>query len=375
MNSFIPWVGGKGKLLWIINKMAPDHYTRFIDVFGGSGTVTMSRPIQPGCMEVYNDFNSNLTNLFCCVKNRPLALLAELGFLPLNTRDDFNVLYKFLSKGEITDDYLQEEMELTEILLKPPEAEAICTLLLERAPRGDVRRAADFFKLVRYSFSGSSKSFGGKPCDIRRFFHLIWECSRRLANVIVENKDFEDVIRQYDRGDAWIYCDPPYFEAECYEVAFPKENHQRLHDTLLNCQGYVMVSYNYCPYICELYHEFYIFRVVRPNSIWSRFLLTKPLYWCDFSGKVSAAILQRLSAGGCGSIVSKVSQSALLRKKNAHIGMQFGSLFRPQKKKCLNFLWKQGVQNPVFAAIGEGIIFLPAMNLDKHRLRRSYPAT
>ena len=85
--------------------------------------------------------------------------------------------------------------------------------------------------------------------------------------VIVENKDFEDVIRQYDRGDAWIYCDPPYFEAECYEVAFPKENHQRLHDTLLNCQGYVMVSYNYCPYICELYQEFYIFRVVRPNSM------------------------------------------------------------------------------------------------------------
>ena len=204
MNSFIPWVGGKSKLLWIINKMAPDHYSRFIDVFGGSGTVTMSRPIQPGCMEVYNDFNSNLTNLFCCVKNRPLALLAELGFLPLNTRDDFNVLYKFLSKGEITDDYLQEEMEPTEILLKPPEAEAIRTLLLERAPRGDVRRAADFFKLVRYSFSGSSKSFGGKPCDIRRFFHLIWECSRRLANVIVENKDFEDVIRQY----SWQYQIP-----------------------------------------------------------------------------------------------------------------------------------------------------------------------
>ena len=210
--------------------MAPDHYSRFIDVFGGSGTVTMSRPIQQGCMEVYNDFNSNLTNLFCCVKNRPLALLAELGFLPLNTRDDFNVLYKFLSKGEITDDYLQEEMELTEILLKPPEAEAIRTLLLERAPRGDVRRAADFFKLVRYSFSGSSKSFGGKPCDIRRFFHLIWECSRRLANVIVENKDFEDVIRQYDRGDAWIYCDPPYFEAECYEVALSKENKKRINE-------------------------------------------------------------------------------------------------------------------------------------------------
>ncbi len=168
MNSFIPWVGGKGKLLWIINKLMPDHYKRFIDVFGGSGTVTISRPIQRGCMEVYNDYNGNLTNLFCCVKNRTMALLAELGFLPLNTRDDFNVLYKFFSKDEITDDYLQEEMDLTEVFLDPPDAEAIRALMLERAPRGDIRRAADYFKLVRYSFSGGAKSFGGKPCDIFR---------------------------------------------------------------------------------------------------------------------------------------------------------------------------------------------------------------
>ena len=97
MKSFIPWVGGKSKLLWLIRKLSPSRYSRFIDVFGGSGTVTLSRPIQPGCMEVYNDFNSDLTNLFCCVKNRTMALLLELGFLPLNTRDDFNVLYKFSS--------------------------------------------------------------------------------------------------------------------------------------------------------------------------------------------------------------------------------------------------------------------------------------
>ena len=268
MNSFIPWVGGKGKLLWIINKLMPDRYTRFIDVFGGSGTVTMCRPIQRGCMEVYNDFNGNLTNLFCCVKNRPMALLAELGFLPLNTRDDFNVLYKFFSKGEFTDDYLQEEMDLTEVYLKPPDAEAIRALMLERTPRGSIRRAADFFKLIRYSFSGGAKSFGGKPCDIRRFFHLIWECSRRLANVIVENKDFEDVIRQYDREDAWIYCDPPYFDAESlYAVDFPKEKHEELHHILSQCKGYIVVSYNDCPFIRSLYGDFYILAFRRNNPL------------------------------------------------------------------------------------------------------------
>ena len=154
MKSFIPWVGGKSKLLWLIHKLSPSRYSRFIDVFGGSGTVTLSRPIQQGCMEVYNDFNGDLTNLFCCVKNRTMALLLELGFLPLNTRDDFNVLYKFFSRKEFTDDYLDEEMELTQRYLEPPDAKTIRRMMLERAPRGDVRRAADYFKLIRYSFSG-----------------------------------------------------------------------------------------------------------------------------------------------------------------------------------------------------------------------------
>ena len=268
MNSLIPWVGGKGKLLWLIHKLAPSSYERFIDVFGGGGTVTLNHPLQHGCIEIYNDYNSNLTNLFCCVKNRTMALLKELGFLPLNSRDDFNVLFKFFSKDEFDDDYMKEELELTEVFLPPPEAEAIKKLMLERAPRGDVRRAADYFKLIRYSFSGGGKSFAGKPCDIRCFFHLIWKCARRFASVMVENKDFEDLIRQYDRKNAWIYCDPPYFEAEdCYQVEFPKEDHQRLHDVLLTCQGRVMVSYNYCSYICELYKEFYIYRTKRPNSM------------------------------------------------------------------------------------------------------------
>ena len=237
-------------------------------MFGGSGTVTLGRPLRKGCLEVYNDYNSNLTNLFCCVKNRTMALLKELGFLPLNSRDDFNVLYKFFSKDEFTDDYLEEELELTQIYLEPPQREAIRKLMLERSPRGDVRRAADYFKLIRYSFSGGGKAFAGRSCDIRRFFYLIWECSRRLASVVIENKDFEGLIRQYDRKNAFFYCDPPYFEAEdCYAVEFPKEDHQRLHDVLLNCQGYVMVSYNCCPYILELYKEFYIFHTTRPNSM------------------------------------------------------------------------------------------------------------
>ena len=261
-------MGGKGKLVWLIDRLAPANYDRFIDVFGGSATVTLNRPLKKGCLEVYNDRNGNLTNLFRCVKERPMALIRELGFLPLNSRDDFSVLEKFFNREEFTDDYLKEELELTRVYLDPPQAEALQRLMKERTRQGDVRRAADYLKLIRYSFSGGGKAFGGRSCDIRQFFHLIWECSRRLARVVIENKDCGDLIGQYDRPGAFLYCDPPYYEAEgCYIVVFTEADHRRLHDVLLKCQGFVMVSYNDCAFIRELYKEFYIFRTVRPNSM------------------------------------------------------------------------------------------------------------
>lgn len=65
-----------------------------------------------------------------------MALLRELGFLPLNARDDFNVLYRFFSRQEFTDEYLAEELELTQVYLEPPQEEAVRRLMLERSPQG-----------------------------------------------------------------------------------------------------------------------------------------------------------------------------------------------------------------------------------------------
>ena len=57
----------------------------------------------PGtAMKVYNDFNSDIANLFRCVRDRPFALLKELNFFPLNGRDEFTVLKRYLEKEEFT---------------------------------------------------------------------------------------------------------------------------------------------------------------------------------------------------------------------------------------------------------------------------------
>ena len=133
-------MGGKRSLLSCINTLAPTWYSRFLDVFGGSGTVLLGRPLYRGCLEVYNDYNHDLTNLFFCVKERTLALLLELGFLPLNSRDEFEAAVRFLNKVEFDSEYLREELELAEVYLPPPEAEELRALLLEQAGLGGGRR-------------------------------------------------------------------------------------------------------------------------------------------------------------------------------------------------------------------------------------------
>lgn len=72
MNSFISWIGGKKLLRKKILEQFPAEYDRYIEVFGGAGWVLFGKE-QKG-MEVYNDINGELVNLYRCVKYHPEAL-------------------------------------------------------------------------------------------------------------------------------------------------------------------------------------------------------------------------------------------------------------------------------------------------------------
>lgn len=79
MNSIISWVGGKKALRDLIYQRMPKEFGRYIEVFGGGGWVLFGRPPDTS-MEVYNDFNSDLVNLFRCVnalKQKKLELVRE----------------------------------------------------------------------------------------------------------------------------------------------------------------------------------------------------------------------------------------------------------------------------------------------------------
>ena len=264
-------MGNKTAILHILYALFPLKYGRFIDVFGGSGSVLLGNPAVPP-FEVYNDFDRNLVNLFNCMKYRTMALIRELRFCNLNSREDHDALRKFFLTEQFTDPYLEEELQLTELMLPTPSNQEMIELRKRLAMDYDVRRAAMYLKLLRYSYSSRGKSFAAQPYNIQKLFRLIHEAGNRLQNVVIENQDFETLIRHYDRPDALFYCDPPYYSTEdMYDVGFGWEDHVRLRDTLASIRGKFLLSYNDCPEIRGLYEGFPMFDFSRVHSMAQRY--------------------------------------------------------------------------------------------------------
>ncbi len=237
MNSFIPWTGGKKNLREAAVLRFPLKYERYIEVFGGGGWVLFHKP--QTSFEVLNDVNSNLTNLYRCVREQPEELKKQLEYV-VNSREDFERIAS-LHKNGLLPQY------------------------------GDCDRAVKFYQLIRGSYANNLRCFSAKPHSYWSDFPLIDMAAERLQRVIIENKDFEQLIRQYDRPVSFFYCDPPYFSTEHYyhDAPFGTEDHQRLRDTLLGCQGKFLVSYNDCPEIRQLWARdgIWIEPILRTNNL------------------------------------------------------------------------------------------------------------
>ena len=271
MKTPVSRVGNKSSILNILYAVFPLQYGRFVDVFGGSGSVLLGKE-KVDSFEVYNDYDRNLVNLFHCMKERTMATIREIGFCNLNSREDFNSVKKFFEFEEFKDDFYREELLLTELMFPPPEANELNEIRTRITKDYDVRRAAMFLKLLRYSYSSGCKSFASQPFDIRKLFELIKQLENRMANVVVENQDFETLIKHYDRQDTFFYADPPYFSTEdMYAVGFNWNDHVRLKDTLSKIQGKFLLSYNDCPEIRELYKGFSMLDFSRTHSMAQRY--------------------------------------------------------------------------------------------------------
>ena len=236
------WVGGKKALREEVVKRFPLFYERYVEVFGGGGWVLFHKA--PGNdFEVYNDYNGLLANLYRCVRDKPDLLINALKYV-LNSREDFDR----------------------------------ARLALRRKRTTDIQRAAWFYQVIRQSYAAALTSFASQPHDMWSNFPLIEQAHRRLADVVVENQDFQTLIRHYDRPVTFFYCDPPYHATEGYyqnigEDGFTERDHIRLRDALLSMEGKFLLSYNDDAFIRGLYDApgIQIEPVTRLNNIRQRY--------------------------------------------------------------------------------------------------------
>lgn len=231
MKSFIAWIGGKSLLAKRIIAEFPQSVERYVEVFGGGGSVLFAKD-KHADLEVYNDANSELVNLFRCMKYHRAELEREIdGYI--NSREIFQDLKL----------RLEHNVGFT-----------------------DIQRAGMFFIKLKTSFGADGRTF----CCHKRNLSTdrFTEISQRLKNVVVENKDFENLIKVYDRPNALFYCDPPYHTTEkYYDVQFTEDDHLRLKNALDHVKGKFVLSYNDDEFIRELYKDYTIMNVSRQNNL------------------------------------------------------------------------------------------------------------
>ncbi|HYD00423.1 MAG TPA: DNA adenine methylase [Phycisphaerales bacterium] len=222
-SPIVPWIGGKRRLADTLLGRFPSHEC-YVEVFAGGAALFFQRP--PAAVEVINDINGDLVNLYRVVKHHLEEFVRQFKWA-LSSREVFK--------------WLQDT---------PPQ-----TLT-------DVQRAARFFYLQQHAFGGKveGQSWGtattAPPINLLRIEENLSAAHLRLAGAYVENLGWEACVDRYDRPHTLFYMDPPYWQTEGYGVPFPWEQYERMAARMAKLQGKAILSINDHPDIRACFAAF-----------------------------------------------------------------------------------------------------------------------
>lgn len=224
-SPIIPWIGGKRRLAKTILPLFPEHQC-YVEPFAGGAAMFFMRP-EPAKVEVLNDVNSDLVNLYRVVQHHLEELVRQFKWALVSRQ-----MFKWLQDTR-------------------PE-----TLT-------DIQRAARFFYLQHMAFGAkvSGQSFGvattTKPgLNLLRIEERLSEAHLRLAQVFIENQTWQEVVKRYDRPHTLFFMDPPYWQTAGYGGDFPWAEYEQLASTLANIKGKAILTLNDHPDIRNLFSRF-----------------------------------------------------------------------------------------------------------------------
>lgn len=220
-TAALPWPGGKTWLAKTLIGKLPPHEC-YVEVFGGSGALLFAKP--PSRVEVYNDVNGDLVNLFRVLKYHPDAMAAELA-LVLNSRDEFEAA---TAQPGLTD--------------------------IQRAARFWWRHKVGFGGKAGPGNAGFAAVAGGSSMATSRDARLagIAALSARLDRVQVERLDWREILAKYDRPGAVFFIDPPYATTTReYGSGFSSADRTALREALNRLRGHWLATWPDEPWAWE----------------------------------------------------------------------------------------------------------------------------
>lgn len=222
LKSPIQWFGGKQSMVSKLLPLFPEHHT-YVEPFGGAGSLLLAK--QPSPVEVYNDLDSDLVNFFRVVRDRDglFPQLYNVACLSPYSREEYNFCREHLNDDPCP-----------------------------------VERARRFFVLARYGFGGLiGNSFGicvtassrGKVAQASSFqsaLCMLPLIADRLMDILIEQRDFRDVLSTYMTEQTFAYLDPPYVpstrKSGKYRCEMTLADHADLVEILRNFKGKAMLS-------------------------------------------------------------------------------------------------------------------------------------
>ena len=214
-------VGGKSKIKDDIVKLFPSHKI-YVELFVGGGSIFFHK--NPSEFEIINDLDKDIYHIYKDMRDVGQTM-KDRTFKP--SRKEFDALFKqtsFKSKS----DRLYRNL---------------------------------YISLM--SYVGNRISYFGETEEKRLKDSVMgnkyktdeWKIA--LKNVIIENKDFRQVIKTYDSKDTFFYLDPPYSRLRpqwgyTENIITPQE----VFKAVKNIKGKFLLSYNDTPEIREIFHSF-----------------------------------------------------------------------------------------------------------------------
>lgn len=220
-RPIIPWIGGKRRLAPTVLSKFPSH-TCYVEAFAGAAAIFFAK--EPSDVEVLNDVNGDLVNLYRVVKHHLEEFIRQFKWA-LSSRQ----VYEWEKAAD-------------------------------PAALTDIQRAARFYYLQKLAFGGKvdGQVFGtattsGPRLNLLRIEEDLSQAHLRLQSAYIEHLSWERVVEKYDRPHTLFYLDPPYWQTEGYGVDFGFEHYERMAELARTIDGAMLISINDHPDIRRVF--------------------------------------------------------------------------------------------------------------------------